>query len=58
MCENADLLRLIHIIENYIPFCLQIQEVSRNNEEESDYEEDITSFSTCSPSKCSYMSCT
>ncbi|XP_059779901.1 B-cell scaffold protein with ankyrin repeats isoform X1 [Balaenoptera ricei] len=26
-----------------------IQEVSRNNEEENDYEEDITSFSTCSP---------
>ncbi|XP_028347492.1 B-cell scaffold protein with ankyrin repeats isoform X2 [Physeter macrocephalus] len=26
-----------------------IQEVSRSNEEENDYEEDITSFSTCSP---------
>ncbi|XP_057583783.1 B-cell scaffold protein with ankyrin repeats isoform X3 [Hippopotamus amphibius kiboko] len=26
-----------------------IQEVSRSNEDESDYEEDITSFSTCSP---------
>ncbi|XP_036047277.1 B-cell scaffold protein with ankyrin repeats-like [Onychomys torridus] len=29
---------------------VQIQNISRNNEQENDYEEDVTTFSTCSPS--------
>ena len=44
----------MHIIENCTPL-FQVQEVSKDNEQESHHEEGITSFSTCSPSKCSSM---
>lgn len=47
----------MHIIENYFHF-FQIQEISRNDEQEYDYEEDATSLSAYFPSKCSYMSYT
>lgn len=46
----------MYIIENYFHF-FQIQEISRNNEQECDYEEDATSLSAYFPSKCSCMSC-
>ena len=52
--KNTGLLISMHVIESYTPL-FQIQEVSRDNEQENHYEEGITSFSTCSPRKLSSM---
>ena len=54
MSVDADILRLMDIIKNYIHF-FQIPEVSRNDEQENDHEDDITSLLIPSPSKCSWM---
>lgn len=42
----------MHIIKSYL-LSFQIQNISKNNEQENDYEEDVTSFSTNPPCKFS-----